>query len=61
MDNIVREKLIQVLKDNGMKLKFIANKLGWNYQNLVNFKNGRFSYSDSRLQQLNTYLNELSK
>lgn len=58
--NQIRSKLIEVLNENGIKLKFIAKKLNWNYQNLVNFKNGKLNYSDFRLNELNKFLNELS-
>jgi hypothetical protein len=55
----VRTKLINVLKQNGIKLKFIATKLKWNYQNLVAFKNGKRKYSELRLKQLDDFLNNM--
>jgi hypothetical protein len=57
--NQIRSKLIEVLSDNGIKLNFIAKKLNWNYQNLVNFKNGKRDYSDSRLEELDNFINKL--
>jgi hypothetical protein len=58
--NQIRRKLIEVLNERGIKLKFIAKKLNWNYQNLVNFKNGKLNYSDSRLEELDNFINKLS-
>jgi hypothetical protein len=57
----VRNKLITVLEHNGIKLKFIAAKLKWNYQNLVAFKNGKRKYSELRLKQLNDILEQINK
>jgi hypothetical protein len=56
--NEVRSRLIRVLKENGIKLNFLAKQLGWNYRNLVSFKNNKLEYSQERLNQLNGYLNK---
>lgn len=53
----VREKLNTVLKEQGIKMVFMAKQLGWNYENLVAFKNGKREYSEKRLKKLDIYLN----
>ena len=55
-NEITRKHLIDALEKYGIKLKHIANELGWNYVNLVKFKNGNFSYSMDKLRLLDNYL-----
>lgn len=52
----VREKLINVLENEGLKLSFIASKLNWNYQNISSFKNGNREYAIERLRELDGFL-----
>ncbi len=56
MENQVRNKLINVLEDHGVKLTFIAKKLGWNYKNLISWKNCNREYSIKRLRKLDEFL-----
>jgi len=56
MENQVRSKLISVLEDHGIKLNFIAKKLGWNYKNMVSWKNNNREYSIKRLRKLDEFL-----
>lgn len=60
-NNIVRKQLLEVIENYGIKLKHIANELGWNYTNLSSFKNGKSSYSLKRLRELENYLKSFLK
>lgn len=57
-NEVVRKKLIQVLDNYGVKLVFIARQLGWNYENLISFKNGNRPYGTKRLKELMEFLNK---
>ncbi|PEL13773.1 hypothetical protein [Bacillus sp. AFS017336] len=52
----VRVLLIHILETKGIKLKFIADKLGWNYKNLVSWKNNNRKYSLDKIKELEALL-----
>lgn len=54
----VRERLIQVVEEQGIKVNFIAKKLGWDYPHMIRFKNEQANYSPDRLQTLSEFLSK---
>lgn len=54
--NVYRKELQQVIEDYGIKLKWIAEKLGWEYTNLTKFKNGQVNLSKKRIEELKKFL-----
>ena len=57
-NDIARKHLIKVLDKYGIKLKHIATELGWNYVNMVKFKNGNMEYSLEKLRELDNFLSK---
>lgn len=55
--DVVREKLKMVSVNFGIKIKFLAKKLDWDYPTMIKFKNGQADYSSHRLNELNELLN----
>lgn len=54
----VRKQLVEVLDTYGMKIKFIADKLEINYNNLTSFKSGKVDYSTEYLNKLKVFLDK---
>ncbi|PFK77403.1 hypothetical protein COJ21_09790 [Priestia megaterium] len=56
MEDKVRDKLRKLIDEYGVRVKFIATKLKWDYPTMIKFKNGQDNYSKRRLEQLNKFL-----
>jgi hypothetical protein len=54
----VRRELISFLEESGIKMKFIAKKLGWAYVNMSAFKNGKRDYGSDRLSELHSFIKQ---
>ena len=55
-NKIVRKKLNHVLDEYGVKLTHIAKQLNLDYTNLNKFKNGKYEYSQGKLNKLKVFL-----
>jgi hypothetical protein len=55
----VRNKLKMVMKECGVRANFIAKKIGYDYYNLIKFKNGQYIYDSTKLEHLDNFLNKL--
>lgn len=56
--NEVREQFKKVITDCGVRAKFIAKKLGWDYFNMIKFKNGQYDYPSDRLKEFKSFLDK---
>lgn len=59
--NEVREKLNIVISEFGIKVNFIARKLGWDYYTMIKFKNNQYNYIPIRLEKLSAFLDSYYK
>lgn len=54
----VREALEVVLKENGMKLKFVADKLGISYNTFSRWKCKRLDFGAEKLNQIRKFITD---
>lgn len=54
----VRKKLKMVMDECGIRANFISKKIGFDYYNLIKFKNGQYSYDSTKLEHLHNFLNQ---
>jgi transcriptional regulator with XRE-family HTH domain len=55
-NELARKKLNNYLEESGMKLKFVAEQLGFNYGNLSHWKQGNRNYSREKLNEIEAWL-----
>jgi hypothetical protein len=52
----VRERLTEFLDKHGLKLKYVAEVLGYSYKNFSNFKVGQRNFGMGRLSEINAFI-----
>ncbi|WP_026565885.1 helix-turn-helix domain-containing protein [Bacillus sp. UNC41MFS5] len=55
----IRAIFIKKLEDNGLKMKFVAEKVGIEYTTLSKWKNGVFNFAEDKLKKIAYFLEQL--
>lgn len=55
----LRKAFIRLLKDKGLKMKFISEKLNLDYTTMSKWKNGHFDYCEDTLKSIAYFLEKL--
>jgi transposase len=58
-NNRVRQAFIKALDDNGLKMKYVAEKLGIEYTTLSKWKNGVFDFKEENIKKIVNFLEKL--
>ncbi|MCD4839750.1 helix-turn-helix domain-containing protein [Neobacillus sedimentimangrovi] len=55
-NNLLRKKFTEVLETHGLKMKFVADKLGIEYTTLSKWKNGKLDFGEDKAKQVAYFL-----
>ena len=55
----LREVFIYKINANGLKMKFVAEKLGIEYTTLSKWKNGHLDFGEDKAKRVRNYLEKL--
>jgi len=58
-NNTLRKAFITKLKQKGLKMTFVADKLGIEYTTLSKWKNGHFDFGEEKLKVVKNFLETL--
>lgn len=59
-NDFLREWLVAYMEGSGIKLKHVAEQLGFSYSNMSSWKSGKRDYGFDRLKKLRTWLDKMT-